>query len=74
MTVVSPIPAAAGHWDELDAIRALETATRDRLHSLEGVEGRVAFGVAAQALVAVGDECPLLIVPRPARDDAADAA
>lgn len=105
MAVVSPIPAAAGQWDELDAIRAVEKATRDRLHSLEGVEGRVAFGVAAQALVGFGDEvdllvvgsrghgpvrrlmlgstsmqlardarCPLLIVPRPARDDASGTA
>jgi nucleotide-binding universal stress UspA family protein len=29
---------------------------------LEGVEGRVAFGVAAQALVAFGDEVDLLVV------------
>ena len=28
MTVVSPIPAAAEHWDELDAIRAREGHTR----------------------------------------------
>ena len=103
MTVVSPIPAGAGHWDDLDAIRALENAARVHIDSLECVEGRVAFGVAAKQLVAFGDEvdllvvgsrghgalrrlilgstsmqlarearCPLLIVPRPADNDASN--
>lgn len=62
MTVVSPIPAGAGHWDDLDAIRALEKAARVHLDSLEGVEGRVAFGLAARELVAFGDEVDLLVV------------
>jgi nucleotide-binding universal stress UspA family protein len=62
LTVVRPLPPGVGHWDEPDAIRALEKAVGDRLDSLEGVKGRVAAGVPAKELTAFGDEVDLLVV------------
>ena len=61
LSVVSPFPAGAGRLG-LDAISTVEKAAGDRLRSLEGVEGRVAVGVAARALLAFGDEVDLLVV------------
>jgi nucleotide-binding universal stress UspA family protein len=61
LSVVSPV-LGVGQRGQLEAIRALEKAAGDRLHSLDGVEGRVVVGVAANELAAFGDEVDVLVV------------
>ena len=56
LTVVTPIAGA------MTDVPTLERAARDSLRQLEGVEGRVAVGMAAGELAAFGDELDLLVV------------
>jgi len=61
LTVVNA-GGAPGHGEDRGATRRLQGQARDRLRSLDGVEGRVAVGEAAVELLAFGDEVDLLIV------------
>jgi nucleotide-binding universal stress UspA family protein len=67
LTVVTPASGGLGRWGDFDVgwgemVNAVEQAAKDRLHSLDGVDGHVAIGPAAEALVAFGDEVDLLVV------------
>jgi nucleotide-binding universal stress UspA family protein len=70
VTVVSLAAAGPGAWGALDVgwgggiegIEGIEQAARDRLRSLDGVDGRVAVGLPSDELVAFGDEVELLVV------------
>jgi len=62
LTVVNAVAGALGHGEDPGATCRLQEQARDRLRSLDGVEGRVAVGEAAVELLAFGDEVDLLIV------------
>jgi nucleotide-binding universal stress UspA family protein len=67
LTVVNPIPGGLAYWEAFDpdwgtAIEAVGRAAKDRLRSLDGVEGSVAVGIPSEALAAFGAEVDLLVV------------
>jgi nucleotide-binding universal stress UspA family protein len=68
LTVVDLPSAGLAYWEPMaigeagEAIAATEQAAKDRLASLEGVEGRLASGVPGEELAAFGGEVDLLIV------------
>jgi nucleotide-binding universal stress UspA family protein len=66
LTAVSVASGAAG-WDPFgtgwgEIIDALQHAAKDRLRSLEGVDGRVAVGLPGDELTAFTDEVDMLVV------------
>lgn len=67
LTIVSPVSGGLVYWAPTamgtgEAVAAAETAAKERLASLEGVEGRVASGVPGEELAAFGGEVDLLVV------------
>ncbi len=64
LTVVSLAAAGPGAWGALGVGwgGAIEQAARDRLRSLDGVDGRVAFGPPGEEPIAFGDDVDLLVV------------
>ena len=66
LTAVS-VSSGAARWDPFGAgsgemIDVLQHAAKDRLRSLDGVEGRVAVGLPGDELTAFSDEVDLLVV------------
>ena len=67
LTIVSPVSGGLVYWAPTamgtgEAVAAAETAAKERLAALEGVEGRVASGVPGEELAAFGGEVDLLVV------------
>ncbi len=67
LTVVSPTSGAGGGWAPFgeawgEMIEALEHAAKDRLRSLDGVDGQFAVGLPGDELTAFTDEVDLLVV------------
>ncbi len=66
LTVVSPPSMGTGYWEPVlvgqTIIDNRNEVAEARLGSLDGVDGRVAFGVPGEELAAFGDELDLLVV------------
>lgn len=67
LTVVSPLPGGPGYWEAFDpdwgmGIDVVRRTVKERLGSLDGVDGSVAVGVPSEALAAFGAEVGLLVV------------
>ena len=67
LTAVSPASGAGGGWAPFgegwsEMIEALEHAAKDRLRSLDGVDGQVAVGLPGDELTVFTDEVDLLVV------------